>query len=214
MKKTIVDTKTKTLTRAEEETIDGIRDRIKDRTDKYYIDTGRDLIEAKAILGHGKFMSWVKSNFDFSNATAHNFMNAAKLVEKIPTVGNLPQTAVMALAAPNVPEKVTAEVVADIASGKVLSTKDVKAKVAEAKAETKPLPVVMGATESALPVKPANDQGSVDLDLIERLKAAGLHNARAAFKTAYPDSIMVSADRLKDLLAKEREKWEAGSRAA
>ena len=102
MNKTIADTKTKALTRAEEETIDGIRDRIKDRTHKYYIDTGRDLIEVKAILGHGKFMSWVKSNFDFSNATAHNFMNAAKLVEKIPTVGNLPQTAVMALAAPNV----------------------------------------------------------------------------------------------------------------
>ena len=214
MNDTIANTETKTLTAVEENTLNSIRDRIRDRTKKYYIDTGRDLINAKAILGHGKFVSWVKSNFDFSNATTHNFMNAAKLVDKIPTVGNLPQTAVMALAAPNVPEKVTAEVVADLEAGTVLSTKDVKAKVAAAKAETTAAPVVMSAAELALSVKPANDPEPVDPELVERLKVAGRKNASAAFRAAFPGSAMTSANRIRRLLAEHREKWESASRAA
>lgn len=214
MNDTIANTETKTLTAVEENTLNSIRDRIKDRTKKYYIDTGRDLINAKAILGHGKFVSWVKSNFDFSNATTHNFMNAAKLVDKIPTVGNLPQTAVMALAAPNVPDKVAAEVVADLEAGMVLSTKDVKAKVAAAKAETTTRPIVVGATAEVMPIKPANDQGPADPDLVGRLKAAGLKDARAAFIAAFPGYFIATGSALKDYIAKEREKWVVGSKAA
>ena len=42
MNDTIANTETKTLTAVEENTLNSIRDRIKDRTKKYYIDTGRD----------------------------------------------------------------------------------------------------------------------------------------------------------------------------
>jgi hypothetical protein len=49
------------------------------------------LLEAKDQdqLGHGKWLPWLKSNFGSSESTAQNYMNAARLAAKYPTVGDL-----------------------------------------------------------------------------------------------------------------------------
>ncbi|MGO9138739.1 MAG: DUF3102 domain-containing protein [Syntrophales bacterium] len=46
------------------------------KTEKYKI--GELLVRGKKIVGHGKFKDWVKDNFEFSYATAKNFMNVYK----------------------------------------------------------------------------------------------------------------------------------------
>jgi DUF3102 family protein len=53
-------------------------------------DTGDLLIEAKDQLDHGRFLDWLDSEFDWSHATAANYMNAARLAAKFLTVRNLP----------------------------------------------------------------------------------------------------------------------------
>lgn len=111
-----------------------IRDRIKSRNDKYQLETGRDLLDAKAILPHGQFGPWVKENFGWSTSTVNNFMNAAKLVDELPKMGDLKPSAIMALAAPSTPETVKSEVLADLDAGKKPTVTEVKAKIAVAKA--------------------------------------------------------------------------------
>lgn len=176
--------------------LDVIIDRIKTRTKAYQIDTGLDLLAAKEILPHGEFLPWVKANIGFSASNAQNLMNAAKLVLKNPIIGVLAPTAVMALAAPNTPEVVRSEVVAEIQTGKTPTPKEVKARIAIAK------PPKLAKTNKAtatMPRLPANDASKIvaeqgDQDLVKRLRAAGLEGARAAFKTAFPDCYIVNGN--------------------
>jgi hypothetical protein len=53
------------------------------------ITIGRLLIEAREQVEHGEWMPWLNENFDSSISTAENYMNAARLAAKFPTVGNL-----------------------------------------------------------------------------------------------------------------------------
>ena len=175
--------------------LDVIIDRIKTRNKAYQIDTGLDLLAAKEILPHGEFLPWVKATIGFSESNAQNLMNAARLVLKNPIIGVLAPTAVMALAAPNTPEVVRSEVVADIQAGKIPTPKEVKTRIAAAKPPKSPTktkkPV---ATMSKLPASDASTSVAKpeDQDLVKRLRAAGLDGARAAFKTAFPDCYIVN----------------------
>jgi hypothetical protein len=53
------------------------------------IDIGRLLTEANQQLDHGQWLPWLKENFAGCASTAHNYMAAAALAVKFPTVGNL-----------------------------------------------------------------------------------------------------------------------------
>jgi Protein of unknown function (DUF3102) len=50
---------------------------------------GALLIEAKARVLHGEWLPWLQQHFGRSVSTAENYMNAARLIAKFPTVGNL-----------------------------------------------------------------------------------------------------------------------------
>lgn len=50
---------------------------------------GNLLLEAKDQLEHGKWLPWIKANCGLSESTAQNYMNAARLAVKYPTVGVL-----------------------------------------------------------------------------------------------------------------------------
>lgn len=156
-----------------------IRDRIKSRNDKYQLETGRDLLDAKAIVPHGKFGSWVKENFGWSTSTVNNFMNAAKLVDELPKIGDLKPSAIMALAAPSTPETVKSEVLADLDAGKKPTVTEIKAKIASTKAPKLP------AAKVAATVKAVVDQAII-LDLIERLRVVGLEAAILVMEGAFP----------------------------
>src|SRR5271166_2067409 len=56
------------------------------------IEIGRLLLEVKEQAGHGGWLPWLKAKFPHSVSTAENYMNAAKLAGKFPTVGNLKVT--------------------------------------------------------------------------------------------------------------------------
>lgn len=98
------------------------------RTADSLIRAGKELLEVKAILSHGQFGEWLEVEFGMSHSTANNWMNAAKVYgDKIPTVGNLSQTALILLAAPNTPEAAREEVEAQVqATGKSPTRKEVE----------------------------------------------------------------------------------------
>ena len=178
--------------------------RIKERKETFAIETGKDLIEAKALVQHGQWGQWLKDNFDWSQSTAQGFMNAAKLVAKIPEVGNLKPSAAVALAAKNVPETVKSEVIADLKAGKKPSPKEVKAKIAAAKPKTEPkakpkLTVVAQTVQAPVPAHvpepkvaalfPALNEPTPGLDILQAadaLKALGIDKAVEAFNVAFP----------------------------
>jgi hypothetical protein len=195
--------------------LDAIRDRIKKRDKTYQIETGRDLIKAKALLPHGAFGQWLADNFDWSDSTAHSYMNAARLADETPEVEKLAPAALRALAAPNTPDTVRSEVVVDIKAGNLPSTKTVKAKIATAKAKAatdkapKPAPAnhPASATVTVLPPKadaPVAPKASENNDLIERLRAAGLDAARKAFEAAFPGYAVTDLDELHATIEREK----------
>lgn len=91
------------------------------------IEIGRDLIDVKATIGHGHFLPWIEAEFGMGQSSADRFMQVAKVYgDKIPTVGNLPPTALYALAAPKTPIEVREEVEKMIEAGEVVSAATVK----------------------------------------------------------------------------------------
>lgn len=116
-----------------EKVLTGIIKSIKARDEGYYVETGRDLIRAKEVLGHGQFGPWLKKHLDYTPAHANNFMNAAKLIAKDQKFLHLSPSAVMALGGPSVPDFVTAEVLAEIDAGKRPTVAEIKAKIKAAK---------------------------------------------------------------------------------
>jgi hypothetical protein len=60
---------------------------------KHAMAAGDLLIKAKELVGHGKWLAWLKANCEFSKSTAENYMRLAKsrskLETKSTTVGNL-----------------------------------------------------------------------------------------------------------------------------
>src|SRR5918993_3783881 len=85
------------LDRATSEQVRGIATRIRAEATDFYIEIGRDLIAAREVLGHGRFVNGLTAEFGWTDRTARNFMSAARLVE-----GN--SEIVYKLAAPSTPE--------------------------------------------------------------------------------------------------------------
>lgn len=65
---------------------------------------GKKLIEAKGVLEHGRFLAWVKTEFEMSHQTAYNFMRLAEKEEKLKTVLNFPLKILYELSAPSTPD--------------------------------------------------------------------------------------------------------------
>lgn len=186
-----------------------IRDRIRDRNKGYQIETGRDLIRAKAIVPHGRFKQWLDENFSWSESTAHNYMNAAVLADECPELASLSASSVVALAARSTPETVKTEVLADIAAGNVPTHKQVKGKIDQAKAR-KPQPTGTSAKAAALATPPQDAAEGVasgaESDLVAALRSAGLEAARAAFEAAFPGYVFTDYDELLSEVEKEAER--------
>ena len=86
------------------------------------IEIGRRLCECKPLVGHGNWLSWLKREFDLSERTARNYMEAHKFVER--TSANVADlrielTTLYLIAAPGVPDEVRAEVLSEAAARRV-----------------------------------------------------------------------------------------------
>lgn len=82
------------------------------RTSQDIIEIGEKLIEVKERLEHGRFESWVKTEFEWALRTANRFISVAKNF-KSANLADLPiaPSALYELAAPSTPEEVRQEVV-------------------------------------------------------------------------------------------------------
>jgi Protein of unknown function (DUF3102) len=68
------------------------------KTAEAVIAIGRNLIAAKRILGHGRFVDWVEMECGFRIRTAQNYMAISRLSAKYAFVGYLPVGTVLRLA--------------------------------------------------------------------------------------------------------------------
>jgi hypothetical protein len=92
------------------------------RTAEDVIEIGNALIRQKEKLPHGMFLPWIEAEFDMSQSAADRFVQFARVYTgKLPTVGNLPPTALYELAAPSTPPEIQAEVERRIAAGELVS---------------------------------------------------------------------------------------------
>jgi hypothetical protein len=115
-----------------------IAERIRTRMRASIADTGCDLIEIKDQMPHGAFGRWIDAEFQMSERSAQNYMNAAKFLEgKTATVADLPPAVIYALAAPSAPSDVVAEIVAAAEAGEMPAAREIKGKLADAVAAQK-----------------------------------------------------------------------------
>lgn len=102
------------------------------------IEIGRDLKAVQNSIGHGKFLPWIQSEFQMSQAAAYRFMQVADAYgSKVTTVINLDPTALYALAAPKTPLEVREEIEKMIEAGEVVSKATVEKLRAEIEAARK-----------------------------------------------------------------------------
>ena len=106
-----------------------IRVRIQ-RTTADIIETGRDLIQVKNGLGHGRFSKWIETEFGMTGRTAQNYMRAAEWAEgKNEIVSRLPPASIYLLAAKTTPEIIKTKVITDLEAGKPIEMRDIKVRI-------------------------------------------------------------------------------------
>ena len=66
---------------AEREILRSAAIRIREVMDNALWVVGSQLIQVKAEVGHGIWLDWLRGEWDFSEKTAQNYMNAARLIE-------------------------------------------------------------------------------------------------------------------------------------
>ena len=101
---------------------------IKQRAAQAVVEIGRDLLEAKARVGHGKFLEWLKGCFPWSQATAQRMMQVAENLKfvKLTNLENIQTAALYLLAQPSTPESAREEVLTRAEAGETLSHAQVK----------------------------------------------------------------------------------------
>jgi Protein of unknown function (DUF3102) len=101
------------------------------RTIEHIIEIGRHLTEAKKIVGHGNWRSWLDCEFGWKEDTARRFMRLFDLSESRKLLDlSLPVSALYLLTAPSTEEDVRDEVFARAEAGVRILVADVKQAIA------------------------------------------------------------------------------------
>lgn len=101
---------------------------------KNILATGNDLKEVKDKLKRGHFTGWLEAEFGWSDRTAQNYMQAARVFGNIAHVAEALQPAsIYKLAARNTPEAVRESVIIDIDNGNTPTAKDIDERIKAAK---------------------------------------------------------------------------------
>lgn len=103
------------------------------------IDIGQKLSEVKEQLGHGSFMNWLKSEFNWSVATATRFMQVSEQFKFVKLTNlQIAASALYLLAAPSTPEKARTEALERATVGEAITNTEAKAIVTRHKNTAKP----------------------------------------------------------------------------
>jgi len=88
------------------------------RNSQDIIDIGQKLIEVKQHLGHGSFMNWLKSEFNWSISAATKFMQVAEQFKFLNFTNlNITASDLYLIAAPSTPKQVREEVLKRASNG-------------------------------------------------------------------------------------------------
>jgi hypothetical protein len=108
------------------------------RTSQDIIDIGQKLIEVKEHLGHGNFINWLKSEFNWSVSTATKFMQVGAQFKFVNFTNlNITASALYLIAAPSTPKQARAEVLERASLGENISYSKAKAIVCQYKKTAK-----------------------------------------------------------------------------
>ncbi|TPM61110.1 DUF3102 domain-containing protein [Mesorhizobium sp. B2-2-4] len=97
------------------------------------VEIGREFIAVKAKLEHGEFGKWIAAEFDMTDRTAQNFMNAATAVQEHQVLAVLPDKALYLLGAKGTPSDVIEKAVTKIKAGNVPTTREIEAEIQTAR---------------------------------------------------------------------------------
>lgn len=128
---------------------------IKQRTSHAIIENGRDLLEAKARVGHGNFLAWIQGCFPWSQRTARRMMEVAENIKcgklaNLADMGNIHLSALYLLAQPSTPEAAREEAIARVEGGESLTHAQAK-ELIEAKKIISNLKGTIKALEAQIP---------------------------------------------------------------
>ena len=92
------------------------------------IEIGRRLSDAKKLVGHGKFLTWLAAEFKWEERTAQRFISVWLLASKFDNLSdlNLPVSAFYLLAAPSTPDAALEQIAMRTGIGNGLSVAEVK----------------------------------------------------------------------------------------
>lgn len=148
---------TRSLSKAEKKTLNELTTRLQRNladTVGHLVEIGRDLIQAKDLVGHGNFSRWLQENFDLSDQTARNFMHVAEVFgERVEGLKKLSLSSIYLLAAPSTSTEVRETVLERLENGETLTRQDILA--LREKAGDSP------AQEASAPVKEATFRSDV-----------------------------------------------------
>ncbi len=99
------------------------------RSSRDIIEMGLRLRAVKDTLGHGQFTQWLREEFEWSEETARRMMRVAETFGQIGHIDRFGISAVYALTAGNVPERVRTEMVERAKAGEPISVKTVNAAI-------------------------------------------------------------------------------------
>lgn len=85
------------------------------------IEIGQKLIEVKARLGHGYFGGWLRSEFDWHQNTAGNFMRVAEKFTNFVNLDGIAPSALYLLAAPSTPDSARQEAIERAETGEKIT---------------------------------------------------------------------------------------------
>jgi hypothetical protein len=86
------------------------------------IHLGIKLEEAKAILGHGHFLKWLETEFNWSVSTASKMMQASRRFKNVNFTNlNISPSALYLLAAPSTPDEAVSEAFEQSSTGQLIS---------------------------------------------------------------------------------------------
>ncbi|ARV58874.1 hypothetical protein BZZ01_09725 [Nostocales cyanobacterium HT-58-2] len=109
------------------------------RSSQDIIDIGQKLIEVKQCLGHGRFLKWLKSEFDWSISSATKFMQVWEELRFVDfTNMNINASALYLIAAPSTSKEARAEVLERAGCGENITYTKAKEIVLQYKKAAKP----------------------------------------------------------------------------
>lgn len=126
----IVHSEQKELTKDEQKELGALTTRLHKylaATVQHIVEVGKDLIKAKALVGHGQFLNWLEKEFDLSDQSARRFMQVAEVFgERANALKGLSLRSIYLLAAPSMPEVVRDTVLKQLESGKTISFNEIQ----------------------------------------------------------------------------------------